>query len=597
MKPADLNKIVLAVLIASTAAIVFFPSLFNDFVGWDDPLYVTENEVIRGISAKNIIAMFTGSFGNSYCPFVILSYSIEYQIAGLNPFLYHFTNYILHIFITVLVFWFICLITRSPPAACITALLFGIHPLHVESVSWVTERKDLLCAIFYVPAMISYYLYVTRKRRRYFLFCAIFSLLALLSKPMAVTLPVVFLLLDYLSKRRLDARMLFEKIPFFFLSLVFGYLNMHFQDSAMTRFSPTSLWNRAYFVLKAIPFYLSKVFVPVDLSAMYSYHPVTGQHRAEIKYYVAILVALAVTVFISRKRSRTVVFGSALFVVSIAPVLQLIPTGNAFAADRYMYLPSIGVFLIIADIFVRMVKSGIGSRRVVRAVCVAAIALWIVILGVLSWKRSGVWKDSLTFYEETLKTAPESPIIHNNLAKVYYSLGRNEEAVRLFKRAGEIAPNYAGAFINLGNMYNNLGLKEEAVDAYRQVLRADPEKVDLYVQLGLLLSDLGRNKEAVESYLQAIEIDPRYTRPYGNLGALYGKIGRYPDAVAVLKKAISIDPDYADAHNNLAVVYYSMGEYSLSIERCDRALALGHKAHPRLLELLEKYRQNADISP
>ncbi|MFC1589999.1 tetratricopeptide repeat protein [Candidatus Omnitrophota bacterium] len=624
-EPQKKINIFLICLIVAATGIAFIPSLSNGFISWDDPLYVTENNVIKGFSGRNIKAMFTSNFANCYCPLVILSHALEYRFFKLDPFIYHLVNYLLHIITAVLVFWFVYLLTKRPAASFIAALLFGVHPLHVESVAWIAERKDVLCAVFYLLSLIAYCKYTAAGSKKYYASCLFFTVLALLSKPMAVTVPAALILLDIYFRRRVSPKALLEKVPFFTLAFLSGLANIYFQKTAITKFLPTSAWHRLYFLLKAIPFYLWKVFAPADLSAMYSYHKVTPAHLAQIKYYIAILIVLAVFMIMARRRSGVIFFGSAFFLVTIAPVLQIIPTGGAFAADRYMYLPSIGVFLIIAAAFDRMYCSAMAKKRYA-AYALALVFIFIAFaLSASTWNRCRVWGGNLTFYQDALKQAEENPVIHNNLGRTYYYMGDHEKAIALFRKAAELNPSYANAFLNLGNVYNNLGRKEDAIGAYkkaieadpgfadaynnmgstyqaigrneealamyREAIKADPDSPRAYNNLGLLYHNRGKYKEAMHLYNKAIEKDPYFLDAYNNLGSLYGMMGNNEKALALFKKVIGIDPDYADAYSNLALTYYKEKRYNLAIENCDRASGLGKEVSPALLEALKPYRR------
>jgi len=352
MMPFKINeKLLIAFCVCAVViitAIAFIPSLSNGFVDWDDPHYVTGNDAIRDLSLRNLGKIFTSSFIGCYCPLAISSYAVEYHFAGLNPFVYHLDNYLMHLMATALVFCFIYLLSRKTDIAFLSALLFGIHPLHVESVAWVAERKDLLCAIFYLLALITYLVYLKKKKAQYYYLVFLCMMLSLFSKPMAVTLPLIFMLLDYFNDRKIDKRSVLEKIPFFAVALIFGIGNLYFQ----AKFGATGLTEglsfRVYFFLKAIVFYLGKIFAPLNLSAMYPYYHVTPERFSEVKYYIMILLFLFAVVFLSRKYSKKVIFGSAFFIITILPVLKIVPAGEVFVADRYMYLPSIGIFFILA---------------------------------------------------------------------------------------------------------------------------------------------------------------------------------------------------------------------------------------------------------
>ncbi|MDP8298650.1 MAG: glycosyltransferase family 39 protein, partial [Candidatus Tantalella remota] len=419
------NKILIFYIlgIAIVTAVAFLPALSNQFVDWDDPAYVTENESVQVLSADNVKKFFTRSYVASYCPLVMLSYAAEYSIFGPNPFVYHLTNYLLNICITLLVFVFIYMLSRNHKVAFITALIFGVHPVHVESVAWIAERKDLLCALFYMIAVTVYLVYLKDKKVKWYLFCFIAAVLALFSKAMAVTIPLVFLLIDYYRGRKIDKVLFLEKIPFFGIALIFGLVNIYFQKLSGATELVASLEVKLYFLSKVILFYLYKILVPLNLSAIYPYHSVDPTHIVQIKYYLAAVLVLIALVAASARWSKKTVFGSAFFLITVLPVLKIIPVGDAFAADRYMYLPSIGLFYIFAVFVNWILKSEFCQRQVRRIGVYVILAVMVVSLTGMTWQRCLIWKDSSTLFSDVVSKYPTASIAYNNLGTFYAEKG------------------------------------------------------------------------------------------------------------------------------------------------------------------------------
>ncbi|OGW75834.1 MAG: hypothetical protein A2Z72_04185 [Omnitrophica bacterium RBG_13_46_9] len=549
-------------IIVAITAVAFLPSLFNDFVEWDDPLYVTENESIRGFSPANVKTILTSAFVGTYCPLVMMTYAAEYHFFKLDPLGYHLINYLLHIAVTVLVFLFIYSLSGGPGVAFMAAVLFGVHPLHVESVAWVTELKDLLSAIFYILALSGYLAYLKRGKISDYVLCFLFMFLSLLSKPMAVTVPIIFILLDYFLGRKINIKSLFEKIPFFALALAFGVLNIYFQSLTGATKIDIDLSAKIYFLSKTILFYLSKTFMPVKLSAIYAYYStVRPEHMAEIKYYAAGLGLLLAAIAFSMRYSKKVLFGSAFFIVTIAPVLKIITAGSAFAADRYMYLPSVGIFYILAVFFDWVARNKIAGLRIVRFAMIFFFFAAVTLFSFLTWNRCLIWKDTKTLFTDVLIKDPNIALGYNNIGLDFAKKDDFDNAIRYYKMALMVDPDYDLANKNIRIAYE---LKRQWVSkaippAAQAEKREDRAKeVILLNKLGIEQGKFKKLENAVFLFKEAIGLDPNYVESYNNLGIAYFRKGEHGLAEQYFRKALGIDPTHKEARVNL--------DYILSLE-------------------------------
>ncbi|KJJ85564.1 Tetratricopeptide TPR_2 repeat protein [Candidatus Omnitrophus magneticus] len=551
------NSAPLIIIIAILAAVSFFPSIFNDFVEWDDPAYVSENSMIQSISIENIKKIFSSNFLGHYCPLVILSYSIEYFFAGLNPMVFHATNYLLNIITSILVFFFIFSISKNKIISFITGALFAVNPLHVESVAWITERKDLLCVIFFLSSLIAYTKYLKNNKIKYYYFCLIFGVLAFLSKILAISLVPVIFLLDYLYGKNINKKNLTEKIPLLALSIIFLGINLMFEHSSGAITVGTPLNIRKYFFSKVIFFYLSKMFIPLNLSAMYPYANITPAQTALIKYYLAGLTAILTIFVYSFKRHKLFFFSGAFFFITILPTLQIIQAGAAFSADRYTFLPSIGVFLIVSigycKLFSKFPKKNIlsSSIKLFAAAILCSIIIWH---SFLTWQRCAVWKNTETLFLDTHKKTERiapSAKPYNQIGGYYAKKGEFMKAIEYFKKSLEVNPNYTLAKNNLSRAYKDLE---------KQVALINP--VDITKAKSL-------NEEAVRE----------------------GKNGNIKKALSLLEEAKKTCPSYDETYNNLGYVYYLLGDTSNAKENFSKALQANpanEKARSNLKILTEK---------
>ncbi len=523
--------------------IAFYPSLRNGFTNWDDPGYVLEAYSIRDLSAKGLANIFTSYVEGNYHPLTMLSYAVEYHFVQLNPAVYHATNLLLHLINTALVFWLVHLLTGRAGTAVIASALFGIHPLHVESVAWISERKDVLFSLFFLGALISYVLSVKIQRRR--ILCLgislILYLLSILAKGMAVTLPLLFLLVDYYLGRPFTAKTFAEKIPFFLLSVAFGIVAIMAQRSkgAIQDIALFPFYERVLFAFYGAGAYVYKLFLPLPLSAFYPYPP-TGLTALPLIFYVApVLVTLAaLAVWRSARVTKDVLFGTLFFAVTVALVLQLLPVGSAIIADRYAYLPSIGIFFLIGQAYSYVGRDLSGRSRQMKGLFTLFLGGFGLWLGYLTWTRCEVWKDNVTLWTDVISKYPMVPVAYNNRALTYKGEGNYELAMADYNRALQVKPTDTEALSNRGNIYFATG------------------------RYDLALADMNK----------ALEIDPGLPVTLNARGAVYFNQARYDAALADMDKAIGLKPDFPEAYMNRGNVYSVKKEFASAIRDYDRCL-------------------------
>jgi tetratricopeptide (TPR) repeat protein len=620
----------------------FYPCLKNGFVNWDDDKYLGETAAAQPFSLAALKDTFTSFSVGHYQPLTILSYLFDYQFFKLKPFGYHLTNLILHLLNCLLVFWFIYLLSRNLALSFLTSLLFAIHPLRVESVVWISERKDVLYAFFYLSALISYLYYLFKEKNSKFYLLSLFLFLcSLLSKSMAVTLPLILLLLDYYLKRKPERAVLLDKIPFFILTLlsslivVFGII-LFGGIRPGSHYSFLSMLSVASY---AIVFYLTKLFLPLKLSCLYPFYNFyyNFQYNPLYLYSILTVILLALIVILSVKYTKKLLFGSAFFLITLLPVLQFIPNSTIIVADRYTYLSSIGIIFILSTLFYWLYSRKL-KNPLAKSLLIALIIFIILSLSILTYNRCKVWKDGITLWSDALKNYPSvtaynsrgtmffkkgqyekayddfiqgikigyadkhifknqayfhTDLLHAivNLANVQDALGKKEDAIATLKKAIELNPYYADPYFNLGTIYYSLGEKDKAVALFKMAIEKEPNNPGAYYALGAIYDHAGNKEESLKWYWKATEIDSTYVEAYNNLASIYAEKGQTDKAIEVWNRIIEINPDFAIAHFNLAKAYFYQKKYDLAIYHCDKVLKLGNQVDPKFLDALKPHRK------
>jgi hypothetical protein len=476
--------VIMLLVIALLTSVALYPSLSGGLLSFDDDRYVTRNPLIRDFTWEGIERIFlTTRHTVIYIPLVFVSYTVEYHYFDLQPFFYHLTNLVVHLLNCLLVFWFIYMLGRNTAVAFITALLFGVHPLRVESVAWITERKDVLYGFFSLCALVCYTYYLRNRSRWYYALIILLFVLALLSKPAALILPFTLLLCDYFQGGRISKKDFREKVPLLCIAFVFLMIGM-FIAHAPLREEPAYTCIDHFFIANyALLFYIYKSVLPVHLSCLYPL-PLKSGNVLPLVYLISPLImgTLAVLVVFSMRFTRKIVFGSLFFLITAFLSLQLFPTGTALVADRFSYLPSIGLSFIIAELALWIYrKGGRGSGMVV----IAALITMVVVLSVLTWKRCGVWNNNLALWQDAISKNPDSyiPLAYVNRGVAYVDIGADERAIADFDRALMI-------------YYKRSGRNESYTKAYREILARGDGYPEVYNFIASRFLEIGKIPEA-----------------------------------------------------------------------------------------------------
>ncbi len=603
------------VLIVLSTVAAFFPALRGDFVHWDDDVNIVQNFNYRGLGWKQLAWMFTNVDLGHYQPLGWVTLGLDYVLWGMDPHGYHLTNLILHALNGVL-FYFVALrllaaAFRHPlnpgefslrAAALFAALLFALHPLRVESVAWITERRGLLAGVFFFLSLLCYLRAVARAeaaRSRWMGAALVAYGLSLVSKTSGVALPVVLLALDVYPLGRpgggvrawLEARnrrILSEKAPFLIIAIAamaVAVIAEH-QRGAMRGLDKYGPGLRVAQGLFAPAFYLWKMLVPAGLFPMYAkvadavpaYWPFQPGAAAILSAGIAVTLALTAGLFLLRSRFPAGLANWFCYVALLGPVLGIVRFGDYLAADRYTYLACLGWPLLAAGGAISITRLDKESRPYKARLLCAAGVLVLAGLGALTWKQSRVWRDSETLFQHVLTVAPDSAAAHNNLGIILGSRGELDEAIRHYRLVLKTDPDDDNAHFNLGVTLSAEGKLDEAIRHYRRYVQLDHShsnfRLAAYHSLGILLSRQGKLEEAAESYRRALEIEPNFEEGQNNLGLILSGLGRPKEAIGHFEKALELNPRFALAHANFADTLSGLGRLDEAIGHYRKALEI-----------------------
>jgi hypothetical protein len=469
--PKKKGMLLLGAVLAITLA-SYLPVFRAGFVGWDDNVYVTDNPEIENLSFSSAAKILTSVHKNLYKPLTILSFAVEYKYFKLNPAVYHTTNLLFHLANCALVFYLILALGGGFYAALITAILFGIHPMHVESVAWIAERKDQLYTFFMLGSMILYLSYSRSENRTVYYASLLIYILSLMSKPQALALPFLLLLCDYFTKRKINTLCVAEKVPFLVLSILFAYAARHALAGRCPIVNAGYVtWDYVSVSAYACLLYLGKAVLPVGLCAFYPFPELSGGNLP-LKYSSAplILLALAAGVFIFRRRSKTMVFGTLFFALTIFPALPLRNSFMAIAFDHFTYVPYIGLFFIIG----RLGEHIWLHHRLARSFAVYAGVAVVIILSVMTSARCMVWHDGVSLWSDFLSKA-QYGLAYRYRGDNYLAKREFNKALSDYTSAIALTPDDIAAYDSRGEVYEALGENEKAIADYEKAIALSPE--------------------------------------------------------------------------------------------------------------------------
>ena len=565
-------------LVALTV-ITLWPTLSNGWVNWDDEGYVLDNPLVHHLSWNSIRQMFTTTqIMGLYHPLTLISLAADYHLAGANPMMFHVSNLILHLINVILVFAVFRSITKSNTVSFVTALLFAVHPMHIESVAWISSRKDLLYVMFFflgIRAYLEYHRSVNYTSRWYILTILLF-VSALLSKATAVIFPVVLLLFDYLENRKFTRRILFEKVPFFVLALIFGGLAIYTQQegNALQSEHTQSVLQRAVTGIYGLTMYLIKAIIPFKLSAFHPY-PNTASGQLPGYFYVLLIPIIGLTIYLVKqhRHNRQIVFGLGFFLVSILPLVQFFPVGQAIIADRYSYISYIGLFYLAG-----LLVSGFTENKVsVRSNLYLSMSIvYAVVLMLLAFQRSKVWMNGNSLWTDVIEKYPDDYFAYGSRANYWMGQGNLDAALVDYNASIERFPCFAEALNNRGLIYWQMGDDTEAMQSFNQAIQCDITIADAYTNRGLIFLNQGKYDLAMLEFNRSIELDQTVAAVYYNRGLVFQRLEDVINAVQDYSTAIHLDPENSFLYKERAKALRINDNYSLAMQDANTAIGLNH---------------------
>ncbi len=613
-------KILIPLILALVTLAVFWQVRDHDFINLDDEQYVTQNPHVRGgLTAGGLAWAFTTIHASNWHPLTWLSHMLDSQLFGMDPAGHHLVNLLFHVANTLLLFLVLNRMTQALWQSAAVAFLFALHPLHVESVAMVAERKDVLSTFFLLLTLWAYFVYTRRPGFARMIPVVAFFALGLLSKPMLVTLPFVLLLLDYWPLGRTAApertiprplptpgiespgkkkkqkkkqtgesppappvreetsaaaaipwALVTEKIPLFALTILSSIITFHAQQKggAMSTLDDIPLLKRLGNALISYASYIVKTVFPQGLAVFYPYP--ASLPAWQVLGSAALIGAITFFAVRFRKRFPYALVGWLWYLGTLVPVIGIVQVGMQSMADRYTYVPHIGLFIAV----VGGVGELAGRQPQGRKILAALTGIVFAGLTVITWNQITYWRSSITLFEHALSVTEQNSLAHLNLGVALARAGKGSEAAEHYREVLRINPNSSGGHFNLANYYFSTGRQDEALRHYREAVRINPRYANAYNNLGLLMVSERRAEEAIPYYRSAIELDPSNAGIRYNYGIALAAAGRLPEAIEQFKSALEGRPDYPEAHNYLGMALLMQGNREEAIRHFRQALWL-----------------------
>jgi len=611
-KSRNADFFIAAAVLTVLVAAVFGRTLTFDFVVYDDTAYVAENDmVLRGLTPEGIAWAFTTGHASNWHPVTWLSHMLDATLFGNDPGAHHAVNVLFHLANTLLLFIFLAKSTGSPRRSAFVAALFAVHPLHVESVAWIAERKDVLSTFFMMCALLSYLGYVKRPSVASYVPVPLFLALGLMAKPMLVTLPVLLLIIDFWPLGRMrfgprasdshpsgagkktanrplrPVRLVLEKLPLFALSAVSAVVTVIVQKSggAVSSFGSLPVSTRLANALVSYVAYIVKTVLPLHLAVFYP-HRLGGIPVWQPIAAALVLVPATVYALKYAKKLPFIAAGWLFFLVALLPVIGLVQVGSQAMADRYTYTSIIGLF-VIAAWGAPLITANLRNRSTVLAV---SGALVIAVFAMKAWAQVGTWRDSESLFRHAMEVTEDNWLAHNNLAAWLEDRGRYDEALEHYLETIALEPDNIEFYGPAAGVLVELGRYGEALDLCGRGLAIDPDNTVLLRTRGVVLTKTGDLDGALSAFRMSLKLDGSHAETAYNFANILVRRKEYDQAVEYYRRAIRSEPDFAEALHNLASVHVLRGELAEAIPLYEKALAI-NPDYTEARENLERVRR------
>ncbi len=558
--------------------LIYAQILGHEFVNWDDNTHITENLQVRSLSFDNVTRIFTSTIHKTYIPLTILSFAVEYNFVGPKPFLYHLNNLLLHLLVVFLIFRLAMCLGLHGGGSAAAAFIFALHPMHVESVAWATERKDVLYSAFYLGAVLWYLRFKQTNQNKDLYVSLAMGLLSMLSKPMALSLPLILLLCDWFLRGLPKKEDWLNKIPYVIFIVPLVWITFSINTNLLGQHADSGY----FFPFWAAVFYLKKFFWPVYFSPQYI--PVMPTSIWEFDFwFTCVVIVFGIFVFWVWK-NKWFRFALLWYLLSIFFLLSYdYKTVLQSVADRFMYLPSLGFCFFVGHIVESVWQKKKILPPMAKLVIGAILLSGAIFMSAKTFSQISIWKDSFALWNYIIKSSDKSYLAYNNRGRIYERRKEWDLAMADYKQAIRINPNYAKTHKNIGMIYERKGDIPSAIAAYSKAIEVKPNYSAAYNNRALLYIKSGKMDLALADYNSAISADPRYILGYVNRGALFVERGDITRGLQDLTYAIELEPNSTAAYNTRAEIYLRINALTQALSDCQVSLKLDNTQRAALL--------------
>jgi tetratricopeptide (TPR) repeat protein len=541
--------------------IAFLPSLQNGFVNWDDDVNVLQNKDILALDLPHLKAIFTHDVIGNYNPLPILTFALEYHFVQFEPYLYHIDNLLLHLVCTLFAFLFLRSLGLSSIASALAAILFGIHPMRVESVAWVTERKDVLFGVFYMCALWLYVKWCRNENKSPLLYIGIMLLfmLSLFSKIQAVSLPLSMLAIDYFFNRSFTWKVLLEKLPFFLLSLAFGILGIYMlkENKSLVDHTLYPFYGRLAIGAFSLLVYLVKWVVPFEMLPLYAY-PLKLSWYIYASFLPALLFLFLIWKW-HKQQKRALVFGLVFFLFNVMFMLQILGAGQGYLADRFTYIPYLGLFFVMGYAY-----DFWKNNHTLKLILPAISVLYLFVMFIVCKKQIEIWKDGEALWTRVIESSQRAPLPFVNRAIFYRDKGFPDRAMLDFQQAITLKPQ-ASTYNSIGKLYFDKGDTTNALLFYNKAISLDSTIAEILINRAVVFGASGKYDIALRDFNKGLALEPNNVNGYFNRSLLFTITGQYEKAIADHTACLNLDSSKTE-------LYYERGNCKLGLKRYQEAI-------------------------